>query len=134
MDGLVCKEMTAAEYLSNLAMPRNYHAEVTRVKTRNMSYEDHGVFPGDEKELLIRCRKADREERHNLLHACIDAAPEGLEFFVYQSLASGKSYDNISRTDYIPAKKDDFYAYRRKAMGTFYNLLRMEGKWNQGEK
>ena len=25
MDGLVCKEMTAAEYLSNLAMPRNYH-------------------------------------------------------------------------------------------------------------
>ena len=95
-----------------------------------MSYEDHGVFPGDEKELLIRCRKADREERHNLLHACIDAAPEGLEFFVYQSLAGGKSYDNISRTDYIPAKKDDFYAYRRKAMGTFYNLLRMEGKWN----
>ena len=27
MGGLACKEMTAAEYLSNLAMPRNYHDE-----------------------------------------------------------------------------------------------------------
>ena len=128
MDGLA-DNMTASEYLVSLAMPRNYHTEVKRVRTRDMSLSDHGVFPEDEKRLLNRCRDATSDERHDLLHACIDAAPDGLEIYVYQSLVTGKSYDAIFRTDYIPAKKDDFYAYRRKAMAVFYNLLRMEGKW-----
>lgn len=98
------------------------------MRTRDMSLEDFGVYPGDEKKLLEMCRKANREERHELLHACISAAPEGLECAIYESLAAGKSYDKICRTDYIPAKRDDFYAYRRKAMAGFYEFLRMQGK------
>ena len=47
---------------------------------------------------------------------------------VYESLAMGKSYDQISRTDYIPMKSDDFYGYRRKAMSKFYDFLRMYGR------
>lgn len=98
------------------------------MRTRYMKLTDHGVYPEDEKGLLERCRKATQEERHLLLHACIDAAPQGLEFLIYESLATGKSYDAISRAEYIPLKSDDFYGYRRKAMSRFYDFLRMYGK------
>ena len=98
------------------------------MRNRYKKLEDHGVYPEDTKMLLERCKKSTPEERHWLLHACIDASPEGMEFLVYESLAMGKSYDQISRADYIPMKSDDFYGYRRKAMSKFYDFLRMYGR------
>lgn len=98
------------------------------MRTRYMTLSDHGVYPEDEKGLLERCRNATKEERHELFHACIAAVPPGVEYYIYESLTTGKSYDVISKTDYIPMKSDDFYAYRRKAMYGFYEFLRMYGK------
>lgn len=98
------------------------------MRTREAKLSDYGVFPEDEKKLLRRCRESTREERQTLLGFCIKSAPEGLEVPVYESLVTGRSYDEIHKRDYIPAKKDDFYGYRRKAMGLFYDFLRVSGK------
>lgn len=102
--------------------------EADEIRTRNKKLEDYGVYPEDEDVLKRKCIEATRDERHELLHCCINAAPEGLEVLLYESLACGKSYDQISKNKYIPIKKDDFYGYRRKAMALFYDFLRMRKK------
>lgn len=99
------------------------------MRVREMSLADHGVFPGDEEKLKRYCRKLAVEERLRLFQCAISAAP-GLEIAVYESLITGIGYRTlIKRGRQIPAKEDDFYAYRRKALAKFYDWLRMTGKW-----
>ena len=99
------------------------------MRIREMSMEDHGVFPGDEEKLKRYCRNLNAEERLRLFQCAISAAP-GLEIAVYESLITGIGYRTlIKRGKQIPAKEDDFYAYRRKVLAKFYDWLRMTGKW-----
>jgi len=98
------------------------------MRTREKNLADYGVDKGKEKELLRACREASRQERQELLAFCIASAPEGVECAVYESLVTGRSYDELVKREYIPAGRDDFYGYRRKAMGKFFDLLRLRGK------
>lgn len=95
------------------------------MRTRQKSLVDFGVYPEDISKLKDICQKATPDQRHSILHCCIDSCPPGLELLVYESIVLGHSYDRIGKREYIPAKRDDFYAYRRKAMSRFYNILRL---------
>ena len=61
--------------------------------------------------------------------------PPGLEVEVYYSIthmAEREGYYNMARKGWnIPAKPDDFYAYRRKTLAEFYNVLRLCGLWDK---
>ena len=98
---------------------------------RDMSLSDHGVFQDDEKALKEYCKSnMSMEERLILFQCAISAAP-GLEISVYDSLTTGDGYRTLERRGRkIPAKEDDFYAYRRKALAEFYDWLRLTGRWN----
>ena len=49
-----------------------------------------------------------------------------------ESLVTGKGYRTMIRNGKsIPAKEDDFYAYRRKTLATFYDRLRLFGRWKE---
>lgn len=94
------------------------------MRTRQKSLVDFGVYPEDINRLKDICQKATPEQRHDILHCCISSCPPGIELLVYESIVTNKSYDRIMKTKYIPAKRDDFYAYKRKAMAMFYDTLR----------
>lgn len=94
------------------------------MRTRRKSLVDFGVYPEDINRLRDICQKATQEQRHDILHCCISSCPPGIELLVYESIVTNKSYDRIMKTKYIPAKRDDFYAYKRKAMAMFYDTLR----------
>lgn len=94
------------------------------MRTRQKSLVDFGVYPEDINRLKNICQKATPEQRHDILHCCISSCPPGIELMVYESIVTNKSYDRIMKTKYIPAKRDDFYAYKRKAMAMFYDTLR----------
>lgn len=95
------------------------------MRTRQKSLVDFGVYPEDVGKLKDICQRPTLEQRHSILHCCIDSCPPGLELLVYESIVFNRSYDFIGKREYIPAKRDDFYAYRRKAMSKFYNILRL---------
>lgn len=98
------------------------------MRTRNKTLEDFGV-PAEEQEALYkRCKDPNAEDGITLMQ-CVKSSAPGLESYIYDSLANGKSYDVINKKRYIPAKIDDFYAYRRKAAAEFYRILKLCGRW-----
>lgn len=98
------------------------------MRTREMTLADYGVPPEDQGRLYEHCRQADVSDRLLLIQCAISAAP-GLEVAVYDSLVNDVGYDTINRFRTIPAKRDDFYAYRRKTLAVFYDKLRLFGRW-----
>lgn len=98
------------------------------MRAREMSLEDYGVPIEDQGKLREYCKNAGKEDRVLLLQTAISSAC-GLEICIYDSLVTGKGYDVINRQRYIPAKKDDFYAYKRKTMAKYYEMLKLTGRW-----
>lgn len=99
------------------------------MRTREKGMKDYNVPQEDYEELLKRCKKLNIEDGLHLFQCAISAAP-GLEIAVYESITTGAGYRTIiSRGRFIPCKEDDFYAYRRKTLATFYDRLRLFGKW-----
>lgn len=102
--------------------------EVKRMRTREMKLSNHGVPPEDEAILRKLCRTAAGYDLELLHHAVASAAP-GIEQTIKDSLTTGIGYVELSKKEYIPATKADFYAYQRKALAEFYRMLRLLGRW-----
>lgn len=100
------------------------------MRTREMKLSDHGVPPEDEPRLRKMCRTATGYNLDLLRHAIVSAAP-GIEKPILDSLTTGKGYEALSKKEYIPATKADFYAYQRKALAEFYRMLRLLGLWKE---
>ena len=95
------------------------------MRTRYMNMNDYGVPPDDQDRLYNRCKNLNKEESLILFQSAISAAP-GLEIPIYESLTTGSGYRTmLNAGKQIPAKEDDFYAYRRKTLATFYDRLRL---------
>ncbi len=102
--------------------------EVERMRAREMKLYDHGVPPEDEPKVRALCRTATGYDLDLLQHAIASAAP-GIEQPIKDSLTTGIGYVELSKKEYIPTTKADFYAYQRKALAEFYDMLRLFGMW-----
>lgn len=99
------------------------------MRTRELNYESYGLFPGDADKVKEYCQRTlDPSDRIRLFQCALNAAP-GLEMDIYESLTTGRGYRTIIKSRNIPAKEEDFYAYKRKAIAEFYDWLRLTGKW-----
>lgn len=87
-----------------------------------MSYEDYGISKDKALELKEKCRTLHENEKL-LLWECCAVANNDLKYFLYHSLINNLSYDKIYVRSYVPITKDDFYAYRRKALCLFNQEL-----------
>ena len=100
------------------------------MRTREMKLYDHGVPPEDEPKIRARCRTATGYDLELLHHAIASAAP-GIEKPIHDSLTTGIGYVELSKKEYIPTTKADFYGYQRKAVAEFYRMLRLLGRWRE---
>ena len=108
----------------------NINKEVERMRTREMKLYDHGVPPEDEPKVRALCRTATGYDLDLLRHAIASAAP-GIEKPIQDSLTTGIGYVELSKKEYIPVTKADFYGYQRKALAEFYRMLRLLGRWKE---
>lgn len=90
------------------------------MRTRDRGYEDYGIRDGEERQLMELARSTCH--RKALRDAAYQANTGIAEDIIY-SVVNGLSYDRLSQIRDIPAKKDDFYAYRRKALAIFRDIL-----------
>ena len=103
-----------------------------RMRYKTMS--QYGIDADTERAIKDRCKRLSADDRKILFNCALSAAP-GLEVEVYYSIthmAEREGYYNMARKGWnIPAKPDDFYAYRRKTLAEFYNVLRLCGLWDK---
>lgn len=107
-----------------------------RTREKPFSYIWYYTFPDDEEKVKERCLKGDPEDMKTLREAIRSAAP-GIENEIYDSLTKTDErgrrigYVELSKKDYIPVTKADFYGYQRKALAEFYRILRLLGRWKE---
>lgn len=97
------------------------------MRTRNKKMSDYGVPKEDEQKVWILCQK--QEYSDILRNAVLSSVPHGLEEPIYDGLSKGQGYSTIGKSQEIYAKRDDFYAYKRRAAAEFYHFMRLMGKW-----
>lgn len=90
------------------------------MRLREKTYEDWGLT----KDLVTELRKKCKEIKYQpMLFEATYKANDELAPFIYFSLSTGLSYDDISRAFYIPMCMESFYAYRRYALTIFREML-----------
>lgn len=98
------------------------------MKTRETGYADYGLDRSEVKRLKEYCKSTEFKEHKTLMDSAISSNP-CIASDLYYSLATGISYDELTRVRYIPLPKGDFYGYQRRCLSTFRNFLLMFGKW-----
>lgn len=89
--------------------------------TRQLNLLHYGIST-EEKDKLMELAKL--KENAPLVRVSVEESNQGLSDVLFQSLTTGKGYYRLDKEDYIYAKKDDFYAYRRRALYIFKLLLK----------
>ena len=89
--------------------------------TRELKLLHYGIST-EEKNKLMELAKL--EENAPLVRLSTEESNPGLSDVLFQSLTTGKGYCTLDKQNYICAKKDDFYAYRRRALYIFKLLLK----------
>lgn len=89
--------------------------------TRQLNLLHYGIST-EEKNKLMELAKL--KENAPLVRVSVEESNQGLSDVLFQSLTTGKGYYRLDKEDYIYAKKDDFYAYRRRALYIFKLLLK----------
>ncbi len=93
------------------------------MRTRYMRMRDYGIDEADAKRLLVACRTLSKEESEELLDVAKNVCDSAIAERVWESLTTGASYNTLDKKENIPLKIDDFYAYRRKVLATFYKQI-----------
>lgn len=97
------------------------------MRTRDKHLSDYGLDKDDIAALRERCRHLDDEDMKILEYCARESAP-GLERQICESikgLDKRVGYRTLDSGMGVPAKAVDFYAYRRKTLGMFWQMLRL---------
>lgn len=93
------------------------------MRTRNKGYKDHGFENTEEVKRLIRyCRSEAFDMGNELLNSAISANAH-LAYDILYTIVFDVSYDDLCKIKDIPINKNDFYAYRRKALANMKNWM-----------
>lgn len=100
------------------------------MRTREKSYYDYGITNDEVKYIKEFCRNADKGQQNLIRYALSDIQPY-IAPYIFYSLINNISYDKICAKNYICICKDDFYAYRRKAIASIKESLIKNKIWHQ---
>lgn len=88
------------------------------MRVREKNYTDYGMTKEEVAKVFEECKAAENREK---LEACARRSCPGnnLAAAVIQSIQTKSSYEKLSKREYIPIGKKDFYAYRRKTIAAY---------------
>lgn len=98
------------------------------MRVRETYLKDYGISEEYAKKIRAYCKDARGEKQKMILEAAQEACPD-IASEIFFSLTTGAGYDTITKKNkqYIPMKRDDFQAYKRKAMEELDRKLRWNG-------
>lgn len=96
---------------------------------RKLKLKDYGITAEQNKWAVEQARLKENEK---LVRLAAKQSHPGIADDIAKALIEGVSYDKLNKKDGVNIKRDDFYAYRRKAIYIFWTLL--TGKGKQGQK
>lgn len=115
---------------------RGYYKKHKRI--RDKGYNDYGIAKGTDRRILEYARNSDLSEKIEILEIChrVNSDIAGL---LFDSITNRLSYEKLDRKYNVPYMKNDFYAYRRKAMAEIYcsmmkKITHGKGKLQNGAK
>lgn len=93
------------------------------MRTRNKKYRDYGFDDAEEAKRLVQYCRSDAFDMHNeLLNSAISANAD-LAYDIIYTIVYDISYDDLCKIRTLPINKNDFYAYRRKALANMKNWM-----------
>lgn len=102
------------------------------MRTREMGWKEYSLTTKRVHDLREYCKEKDNMPM--VVEAAAFANPS-LSGAIVKSLTTGIGYVELSKKEYIPITKADFYAYQRRAVAILDILLRGKtlGFWINGE-
>lgn len=97
------------------------------IRTRNMGYNDYGVTD-EEKEAVIAYCRSDHELKEQIISCAMLEQDPYIAQFLILSITQGQSYEKLYAKYEIAVTKDDFYAYRRKAIADIKRFMLWYGQ------
>lgn len=94
------------------------------MKIRDSYMRDYGLTPEQSKNIEGFCRSAQGYDQDLILQAAREVYPE-IATYLFFSLTTGIGY---SRMGNVPINRNDFQAYRRKAIETYNRYMQLNGK------
>ena len=94
----------------------------------NLRNSDFGISIKTYKSICQRIQNGEIQE-HDLLNAAAVEANQSISEYLVKSIEESLSYEKMSAGNYIPINKNDFYAYRRECISSFYKKLTNRGKY-----
>lgn len=98
------------------------------MRTREKSYQDHGITEEEKLYILEFCQNADDEQRLVIKNALAELNPY-IAPYVFYSLVDNLSYDDICAKNYLYIGKGDFYGHRRQGMAAIKRWMILYGIW-----
>lgn len=106
---------------------RGYYKKHKRI--RDKGYTDYGIEKGTDRRILEFARNSDLSEKILILDIC-HSVNSDIAGLLFDSITKRLSYEKLDRKYTVPYMKNDFYAYRRKAMAEIYAQM-MQQKTTQ---
>ena len=89
----------------------------------NLRNSDFGIDKEMYKEICHKIQSGELKEPDLLHRAAVESNPAIANYLV-NSIEKGMSYERLSGLNYIPINKNDFYAYRRKCIAIYYQMIK----------
>lgn len=99
------------------------------MRTREMSYSDHGITDAEVQYIKDFCRNSDNEQK-NLIKTALSELQPYIAPYVYYSLVDNLSYEDICAKNYLYIGKGDFYGHRREGMAAIKRWMILYGIWD----
>ena len=91
-----------------------------------MGYKDYGVTD-EEKEAVITFCRSDNENKEQIISCAMSELDPYIAQFLIMNLTLGISYEKLSDKYDVAMAKEDFYAYRRKAIAVIKQYMLLFG-------
>lgn len=98
------------------------------IRTRNKGYKDYGVTD-EEKEVVIAYCRSDNESKEQVISCAMSELDPYIAQFLILNITQGISYEKIEEKYDIAIAREDFYAYRRKAVAAIKRYMLLFGHW-----
>lgn len=99
---------------------KGYYQKHNRI--RDKGYKDYGLIEGIDRQILEYARMCTLSEKIEILDICHEVNTD-IAGLLFDSITRRLSYDKLERKYFIPYMKNDFYAYRRKAIAEIYKRM-----------
>ena len=95
-----------------------------------MGYKDYGVTDNEKEAIIAYCR-SDSELKQQVITCAMSELDPYIAQLLILNITQGTSYEKLCDKYDVAIAKEDFYAYRRKAVAAIKRYMLLFGQWTE---